>query len=195
MSKLNDIYKDILNDKDNQSFIKKGYKPIYSVSKHSKIIIIGQAPGIKAQEKGVVWLDKSGDKLREWLGVSFDEFYNEDNFALIPMDFFYPGKRKSGGDLAPRKSFSEKWHPLILKQLKEAKLIILSGSYSQKYYLKDTHLTNLTENVKNYKNFLPKYFPIPHPSPLNFRWLNKNKWFEKEVIPELKNIVNKIIKG
>lgn len=191
--KLKDIYNEIINDPMNEEFTKKDWVPIYSVSSKSKILIIGQAPGIKAQLNKTTWLDKSGDKLRDWLNVSKEEFYNTDIFGLLPMDFYFPGKGKSG-DLPPRKEFYEKYHSKILKNISDVKLIILIGNYSQKYYLKEDYKKNLTNTVKNYEKYLPKYIPLPHPSPLNFRWFNNNPWFEDEVIPKLKNIVDEILK-
>lgn len=189
----NEILKRIYNDiqKDNQEYTNLGYLPLYSVNENSKILIIGQAPGIKAQLSNSTWNDLSGDKLRSWLGVTREEFYDENLFGLIPMDYYYPGKGKTG-DLPPRKDFAPKWHPLILEHLNNVKLIILIGSYSQKYYLKSKD--NLTTNVFNFKKYLPEYFPLVHPSPLNFRWFNKNPWFESEVIPELQKIIKDIIK-
>ena len=177
--------------KDNIEFTNLGYQPIYSVNKNSKILIIGQAPGLKAQQTNMTWNDKSGDKLRDWLGVTKEEFYNVDNFGLIPMDFYYPGKGKTG-DLPPRKDFAPKWHPLILDNLVNVELIILIGNYSQHYYLnnKDT----LTTNVKDFKKFLPTYLPLVHPSPLNFRWFINNPWFYDDVLPVLKEIVRNILK-
>lgn len=182
------IKNDIIND--NKEFTNLGYFPLYYVNSKSKILIIGQAPGIKARDSNSAWNDQSGDTLRDWLGVTRNEFYNEDLFGIIPMDFYYPGKGKSG-DLPPRKEFAKKWHPLILENLKDIKLIILIGNYAQKYYLNNKD--NLTNNVFNYKKYLPLYFPIVHPSPLNFRWINKNPWFISDVVPELKKLVRNII--
>lgn len=189
---LNKIREEIINDIDNIEFTKQGYMPLYSVSHKSKIIIIGQAPGIKAQEAQLPWNDLSGNKLREWLGVSVEEFYDNNIFAHIPMDFYYPGKGKSG-DLPPRKDFAKKWHSKIFKNIEEIKLIILIGSYSQKYYLKETFKKNLTDTVKAYNEYLPKYFPLAHPSPLNIRWFIQNPWYLEEVIPSLREIVHNII--
>lgn len=189
---LDEIYQQIIDDPMNKSYTDKGWTPVYSISENSKIIIIGQAPGIQAQLNKTTWLDKSGDKLREWLHVSKDEFYNTDLFGLLPMDFFFPGKAKTG-DLPPRKEFYEKYHHLILDNLKSVELIILIGNYSQRYYLKDNYIKNLTNTVKNYKEYLPTHFPLPHPSPLNFRWFNKNTWFEDEVLPSFKEVINKIL--
>lgn len=174
-------------------FKRLGYEPIYFLSENTKILIIGQAPGIKTQLKGEVFKDKSGNTLRDWLGVDEATFYNENIFGVLPMDFFYPGKAKTG-DKPPRKDFAAKWHPLILNELKKLKLIILVGNYAMKAYLGSDYLTNLTETVKSYQKYLPKYFPLVHPSPLNFRWHNNNPWFMEEVIPVLKVLVKQIIK-
>lgn len=192
-SYLKSIYNDIINDPDNSKFTKKDYLPIYTISEKSKIIIIGQAPGIKAQTSKIAWNDLSGNKLRDWLGVTKDEFYNTDYFALVPMDFYYPGKGKSG-DLPPRTGFASKWHPKLFSKLNNIELIILIGSYSVKHYLKDNAKANLTLTVKSYKEYLPKYFPITHPSPRNIGWHINNPWFENNVIPDLKKIIKDIIK-
>lgn len=194
MKKLKKINHLIIEDDSNIEYKNKGYKPVYVVDSAAKILIIGQAPGIKAQESGRVFEDKSGKELRHWLGVNYEEFYNKENFAILPMDFFYPGSGKTG-DLPPRKDFAEKWHSLIINELKEIKLIILMGNYAIKYYLGDKYQKNLTNTVRNYYLYLPKYFPIVHSSPLNFRWHAKNPWFKEEVVPKLSEIVSKIIKG
>lgn len=186
------IYNEIINDPDNQEYTIKGWLPIYTVSNKSKIVIIGQAPGIKAQESKIAWNDLSGNKLRDWLGVTREDFYETSKFALIPMDFYYPGQGKSG-DLPPRRGFAEKWHSKILNELDSLQLIILIGQYSQNYYLKDKAKKNLTETVKAYKEYLPDYFPLAHPSPRNIRWHIKNPWFEEYVIPDLKKIVKSIL--
>lgn len=191
-NELNEIRQQIINDIDNLEYTNKGWLPLYTVGHNSKIVIVGQAPGIKAQESGIAWNDLSGDRLREWMGVSKAQFYDTNLFALIPMDFYYPGKGKSG-DLPPRKSFSKKWHHKILSKLDKLQLIILVGAYAQKYYLKDAIKNNLTETVRAYQEYLPNYFPIVHPSPLNIRWLSKNPWYKEDVLPSLKAIVNGII--
>lgn len=163
-----------------------GWAPLYTAAATSRIAIIGQAPGRRAQESGIPWDDPSGVRLREWLGVTDEEFYDPAQIALLPMDFYYPGKGTSG-DLPPRKDFAPRWHPLILEQLSGLRLTILIGSYAQKHYL-STKLS-LTETVRHYADYLPTHFPIVHPSPLNFRWQAKNPWFEVDVIPELQRRV------
>ncbi len=165
--------------------LEHGVNPVVSASPNSKVIIIGQAPGSVVHKTGIPWNDKSGDRLRTWLGVSKSDFYNKDLFALVPMGFCYPGRGKSG-DLAPRPECAPKWHDLVLNQIKNLELIILVGNYAQRYYLESKIKQTLTETVKNYLEYLPKYFPLPHPSPRNNIWLKKNPWFEATAIPELR---------
>ena len=187
------LKKDIMLDVDNKVYSDKGIEPLFSAPRTAKILIIGQAPGIKAQESRMFFNDKSGVKLREWMGIDNELFYNSGLIGVVPMDFYYPGKGKSG-DLPPRKNFARKWHPRVLELMPDIKLIILVGKYAQDYYLKDKKEKNLTETVKNYKKYLPKYFPIVHPSPLNFRWQAKNPWFLEEVVPVLKKMVEEYCK-
>jgi uracil-DNA glycosylase len=166
-----------------------GYEPIYSVASGARIALIGQAPGRKAQESGVPWNDASGVKLRTWLGVDDGQFYDPNLFAIIPMDFYYPGKGSSG-DLPPRKDFAGRWHERILGELGDLALTILVGGYAQKYYLGDRVKPSLTETVRAYAEYLPSTIPLVHPSPLNFRWQAKNPWFEAEVVPTLRSLVS-----
>jgi uracil-DNA glycosylase family 4 len=162
--------------------------PILAFSPKSKIVIVGQAPGRVVDTTNIPWNDESGKSLRKWLGVSNEEFYNSDNFALLPMGFCYPGTGKSG-DLPPRKECAETWHKNVFEELKEIKLILLIGNYAQKHYLKDKAKRSLTQNVMAYEQHLPLYLPLPHPSPRNRFWLKKNPWFENEVLPRLKQHV------
>ena len=187
------LKKDIMLDVDNKVYSDKGIEPLFSAPRTAKILIIGQAPGIKAQESRIFFNDKSGVKLREWMGIDNELFYNSGLIGVVPMDFYYPRKGKSG-DLPPRKNFAHKWHPRVLELMPDIKLIILVGKYAQDYYLKDKKEKNLTGTVKNYKKYLPKYFPIVHPSPLNFRWQAKNPWFLEEVVPVLKKMVEEYCK-
>lgn len=167
-------------------------RPVVQAGAHAKIIIIGQAPGQKVQNSGIPWDDASGNELRRWLGVSKEQFYNEQLFALVPMGFCYPGKGTSG-DLPPRPECAPLWHEQLLKQMKKVQLTILIGQYAQNYYLGDGLKATLTDTVKHYKEYLPGYLPLVHPSPRNRIWQKKNEWFEKEVVPELQMIVKKII--
>lgn len=173
------------------SHLSNGVNPVLSASKESKVVIIGQAPGRIVHQMGVAWDDKSGDRLRNWMGVSKEAFYNEKLFALVPMGFCYPGKGTSG-DLPPRPECAPKWHNPVLEQIENKKLILLIGKYAQDYYLKNSVKKNLTATVRNYEEYLPTYLPLPHPSPRNNIWLKKNEWFEELIIPELKNRIKEI---
>lgn len=191
---IENMRSEIMNHIDNIDMTKSGILPLFTASRTAKIVIIGQAPGKRAQDSGIPWDDKSGQRLIEWLGISEKKFRDERIISLLPMDFYYPGKGKSG-DLPPRKNFAPLWHKRLLDLMPEVELIMLIGQYSQKYYLPDKSHNTLTETVKNYQSYLPNYFPIVHPSPLNFRWLTKNKWFEEELVPVLQQTVTKIIRN
>ncbi|MEQ9426823.1 MAG: uracil-DNA glycosylase family protein [Cyclobacteriaceae bacterium] len=167
-----------------EKHLQLGPRPVLQASENSKLVIIGQAPGLRVHESGIPWDDKSGDNLRGWLGVNKETFYNPDKIALIPMGFCYPGKGSSG-DLPPRKECAPLWHEALLSSITKVKLTLLIGNYAQGYYLPKDSLT-LTERVKNYKEYLPKYFVLPHPSPRNNIWMKKNPWFKEEVLESLK---------
>lgn len=181
----------LVSDERNSEYTKRGVMPIYQVDTAARILIIGQAPGAKVEENGIPFMDKSGEKLRDWMGVDEATFYSK-RIAIMPMDFYFPGKGKTG-DLPPRKFIAEEYHEKLLALMPNVKLIILIGEYAIKYYLKDTKKENLTETVRCFQEYLPKYFPIVHPSPLNFRWQAKNPWFLKEVVPVLRKKVSEIL--
>lgn len=164
-------------------------RPVVSISESSKILVIGQAPGTKVHASGIPWDDASGRNLRKWLGVSEAQFYDTNLFGIVPMGFCYPGKGKSG-DLPPRPECAPFWHSDLFDHLTEVRLILLIGLYAQNYYLGNRKKKTLTETVLNYKEYLPKYLPIVHPSPRNGIWMKKNPWFEKDVIPILQEQVN-----
>ncbi|NLP15966.1 MAG: uracil-DNA glycosylase family protein [Clostridiales bacterium] len=184
------IKQDIMNDPMNKAFTDKGIPPLFKASKDARIVLVGQAPGRKAEATRMFWNDLSGDRLREWMGISREVFYNSNRIAHIPMDFYYQGKAKNG-DVPPRKGFAEKWHPLLLNKMPDVETIILIGSYAQKYYLDKRREKSLTETVRNFQKYLPEYFPLVHPSPLNLGWFKRNPWFENEVLPEFKTIIRK----
>ena len=192
MRTIEDITKAIIADPQNKAFTEQGINPLFAAPKNPRINIVGQAPGLKTQQAGLYWKDKSGDRLREWLGVDEETFYQSGYFAVLPMDFYFPGDGKSG-DLPPRKGFAEKWHQPILELLPDIELTILIGQYAQKYYLHQKGNVKLTETVQHYQDYLPDFFPLVHPSPRNQIWMAKNPWFEAEVVPELQALVQKII--
>ena len=171
-----------------------GARPVVTAHPNSKIVIIGQAPGIKVHASGIPWDDASGKQLRKWLNVSEDEFYDKTKFAIMPMGFCYPGKGKSR-DLPPRPECAPQWHQPLFNIMNNVELVILIGMYAQKYYLKENTKRTLTETVANYKHYLPKYFTLPHPSPRNRFWLTKNPWFNEEVLHVLRERVHMAIKN
>ena len=169
-----------------------GPRPVVSAHKEATVAIIGQAPGTKVHASSIPWDDASGRQLRTWMKVSNEAFYDASKFAIVPMGFCYPGKGKSG-DLPPRPECAPKWHEALFAQMPNLKLIMLIGMYAQNYYLKDKAKRTLTETVANYEEYLPTYFPLPHPSPRNRFWLTKNPWFEEEVVLELQKKVKSLL--
>ncbi|GLS25396.1 uracil-DNA glycosylase family protein [Marinibactrum halimedae] len=168
-----------------------GHRPVVQASVSARLLIIGQAPGRKVHESGIPWNDPSGDRLRAWLGLNRETFYDETRIAIVPMGLCYPGKGKSG-DLPPRKECAPLWHELLFSHLSNIQLTLLIGSYAQNYYLpKDGR--NLTSRVHAWQAYLPQYFPLVHPSPRNQHWLAKNHWFDEEVVPALKRRVHEVI--
>ncbi len=167
-------------------------RPILQASILSQIVIIGQAPGQKVQNSGIPWDDQSGIELRRWLNVTKEQFYDANQFALMPMGFCYPGSG-AYGDLAPRPECAPHWHSQLLAKMKNVKLTLLLGQYAQKLYLGNEFKPTLTENVKNYRKFLPTYLPLVHPSPRNRIWQKKNPWFELELVPNLQSLIKKLL--
>jgi len=170
-----------------------GPRPVVSAHPNARIMIVGQAPGTKVHASGIPWDDASGRQLRKWLNISDAVFYDETKIAIVPMGFCYPGKGKTG-DLPPRTECAPLWHQPLLDKMPNIELVLLIGMYAQKYYLKEKAKKTLTETVDNFKEYAPKYLPLPHPSPRNRFWLTKNPWFDKEVVPELRERVIRILK-
>lgn len=151
METLEELTQAIMADEQNKTYTEQGIKPLFSIPKTARINIVGQAPGIRAQESGLYWNDPSGDNLRDWMGVSREEFYESGLFAIVPMDFYFPGHGKSG-DLGPRKGFADKWHERVLDLAPNIQLTILVGNYAQHYYLHQKSSTKLTDTVKHYRD-------------------------------------------
>jgi uracil-DNA glycosylase len=166
-------------------------RPLLAASASSRIIIIGQAPGRIAHETGVPWNDASGKRLREWLGVTDEQFYDESLIALVPMGFCYPGKSK-GGDMAPRPECAPLWHPQILPKLTKVELTVYIGNYPFARYLAD-EAESLTEGVRAANTLLPTRIQLPHPSPRNQMWLARNPWFARDVLPALRKRVKEVL--
>lgn len=170
-----------------------GPNPVLAASEKSKILIIGQAPGLRVHQSSIPWNDQSGKELRRWLDVDDATFYNEEIFGIVPMGFCYPGTGKSG-DLPPRKECAANWHAPLLEKMPNVELILLIGLYAQKHYLPERKQYNLTQNVQDYEQFLPKILPLPHPSPRNQLWRKKNPWFEDQVVPILQLKVQELLR-
>jgi len=168
-----------------------GPKPIFRIHPEARVALISQAPGRLAHLSGVAWDDPSGRVLREWLGVTEEEFFDSTTFAVLPMGLCYPGKGK-GGDLPPRPECAPVWQDPLSAMMPKLELKILIGAYSQARYLGNRRKRTLTETVRNYKAYLPTFFPVPHPSPRNRIFLRKNPWIEGEVIPELRSLIAEI---
>lgn len=183
-----DVFQAIRADQKNLAYAQRGINPLYTAGPNARIVIVGQAPGRIAQDTQIPWNDKSGERLRDWLGMDRSTFYNHELVSIMPMDFYFPGSGKSG-DLPPRKGFAEKWHPLLLERMPQVRLAVLVGSYAARYYLELKSKDKLTDVVRDYRRYLPKYFPLVHPSPRNQAWFKHNPWFQDEVVPELRRRV------
>jgi len=167
-------------------------KPVFRIGASSRIVIVGQAPGSKVHASGQPWDDSSGDRLRQWLGVSDEKFNDRTLFTILPMGFCYPGKG-DGGDLPPRPECAPLWHPPILELLPFVRLTLLVGLYAQRAYLGRNRKKTLTATVRAYSEYLPDHMPLPHPAWRSRIWMRRNPWFEEEVLPELRVRVREIL--
>ncbi|AEG01379.1 uracil-DNA glycosylase family protein [Methylomonas methanica] len=166
-------------------------KPIFQLHPAARILIAGQAPGIKAHTSGIPFDDASGQRLRNWLGLSTDRFYDPSLTAILPMEMCYPGRGHTG-DLSPRPECAEQWRKALLKQLPNIKLTLVIGRYAQVWHLPGSRKLSLTDTVKLWRNYWPDTLPLPHPSPRNNRWLKQNPWFEQEILPVLRAEISSI---
>ncbi len=160
--------------------------PVLRAAPSARLLIVGQAPGTRVHESGIPWDDPSGDRLRDWLAMDKDTFYDESRIAIVPMGFCYPGKAKNGGDNPPRPECAPRWHPAVLDALPNLELTVLVGMYAQKFYLGNKRRKTMTETVRAWRDYLPQYLPLPHPSWRNTGWLKRNPWFAADVLPELR---------
>lgn len=169
-----------------------GPRPVVQAGETARLLIVGQAPGRRVHETGIPWNDPSGDLLRSWLQLPRDVFYDPGKVAIVPTGFCYPGTGRSG-DLPPRPECAPAWHARLLAAMPDVQLTLLIGRYAQQGYLRDNAKATLTETVAAYRDYLPAYFPLPHPSPRNRLWLKNNPWFEREVLPELRKRIGLIL--
>ena len=164
-----------------------GPRPVVRASSAARVLIIGQAPGTRVHESGIPWNDASGDRLRDWLQVDREVFYDQRRIAIMPMGFCYPGRAPKGGDNPPRPECAPQWHPRLLGHMTGIKLTLLVGSYAQVRYLGDRRQKTMTETVRSWRDYGPDIIPTPHPSWRTTAWLKKNLWFEEDVLPEIRN--------
>jgi len=191
MSVLESLLNDIKQCSHCEKNLPLGANPVLQVNRKSKILIAGQAPGKKVHNSGIPFDDPSGNRLRDWMGISSSTFYDSSRITILPMGFCYPGSGKSG-DLPPRPECELMWRQKLLDQLPNIKLTLVLGKYAQAYHFGNS-TTSLTELVKRWQDYWPDIIPLPHPSPRNNIWLKKNAWFEREVLPKLRERVVKII--
>ncbi|UZN52124.1 uracil-DNA glycosylase family protein [Cupriavidus cauae] len=171
-----------------------GARPVLQASPQSRILIVGQAPGTKVHQTGIPWNDASGKRLREWLGVDAETFYDPTRFAIVPMGLCYPG-RAASGDKPPRPECAPMWMDRILAGLEHIELTLLVGLHAQRYFLGAANKPSLTETVMAWAEYGPRYVPLPHPSPRNVAWFQRNAWFGEEVVPMLKTRVAEVLEN
>lgn len=169
-----------------------GPNPVLSAHEQAQILIIGQAPGRRVHQTGIPWDDPSGDRLRDWLQITPEQFYDPKLVAIVPMGFCYPGKGRDG-DLPPRPECADTWHADVLRRMPNIEITLLLSQYAHARYLGTRKKDTLTATVKAWREFQPTYFPLPHPSPRNNIWLRKNPWFGEQVLPDLRAQVRQIL--
>ena len=174
-------------------------RPVLRASVTARLAICGQAPGTRVHESGVPFTDPSGERLRAWMGVSADEFYDQSRIAIVPMGFCFPGQDAKGGDLPPRRECAATWHEQVFAALPQVDLVLAVGAYAQAFHLGAARGKTLHETVVHWREHLavarsPRILPLPHPSWRNNAWLTKNPWFEAELLPVLRREVRRLLK-
>jgi uracil-DNA glycosylase len=170
-----------------------GPRPVFRLAESARLLIVGQAPGTKVHATGIPWNDPSGERLRAWLGLDRDGFYDAALVAILPAGLCYPGRLPRGGDRPPRPECAPAWHPLLRARLAGVRLTLLVGSYAQAYYLGDRRAATLTETVRAFRDYLPEFLPLPHPSWRTLAWAKRNPWFSSRILPELRRRVREVL--
>ncbi|MEQ8268160.1 MAG: uracil-DNA glycosylase family protein [Parvibaculum sp.] len=169
-------------------------RPVLRVSRTARLCIVGQAPGTRVHASGTPFTDPSGDRLRDWMGVTPDEFYDVSRLAIVPMGFCFPGLDAKGGDLPPRRECADRWRRDLFELLPQLELTLLVGQYAQAWHLGKARKESLTATVAAWKEYYPRFLPLPHPSWRNNAWIKKNPWFEEELLPVLKREVERLMR-
>ncbi|MEP3245716.1 MAG: uracil-DNA glycosylase family protein [Sneathiella sp.] len=175
-----------------ESQLDAGVRPVVQAASSARVLVVGQAPGRRVHETGIPFNDPSGDRLRDWMGINRETFYNEDKVGIIPMGFCYPGTGKSG-DFPPRPECAEAWRARLMKQMTNVELTLIIGQYAMDWHLGKTRKKTVTETVKAWQEYWPESLVLPHPSPRNNIWLKRNAWFENDILPVLKKAVHALI--
>lgn len=170
-----------------------GPNPVFRLAEGARLLIVGQAPGTKVHATGIPWNDPSGDRLRGWLALDRDAFYDTARIAILPTGLCYPGRLPRGGDAPPRPECAPLWHPPLRAHLRNVRLTLLVGAYAQVHDLGARRGANMTETVRRYRDYLPGHFVLPHPSWRTIGWAKRNPWFEREVIPALRKRVRAVL--
>jgi uracil-DNA glycosylase len=191
---LASLLKDIRACRICAPYLPHGVRPVLRASNTVKLVIASQAPGIRVHNTGLSFNDPSGDRLRDWLGMDRDTFYDESRVAIIGMGFCFPGYDENGGDLPPRKECAPKWQAPLFAALPRVKLTLLVGTYAMNWHLKGRLKANMTETVAAWREYAPRYIPLPHPSWRNNAWIKRNPWFESELLPYLRRRVRAVLK-
>ena len=189
---LEDLLADVRACRACEAELPLGPNPVLRASDPARLLVVGQAPGTRVHATSIPWNDPSGDRLRMWLDIDSEQFYDASKIAIVPMGFCYPGRGKSG-DLPPPPRCAPLWHAPLLEQMPRLELILLVGQYAQHYYLPNASRETLAARVRRWQDFGPRYLPLPHPSPRNTLWLRRNSWFELEVVPELRQRVRQLL--
>lgn len=183
---LNELLAEIRQCRLCESDLPLGPRPVLRAAASARLLIVGQAPGTKVHASGIPWDDPSGERLRDWLHIEREAFYDPARVAIVPMGFCYPGRLPKGGDKPPRPECAPTWHPPLLDLLPHIELTILAGAYGQKRFLGAKRGKTLTETVRAWRDHGPQFMPLPHPSWRTVGWQKRNPWFDEEVLPELR---------
>jgi uracil-DNA glycosylase len=169
-----------------------GPRPVLRAGKTARILVVGQAPGVRVHTTGIPWGDPSGERLRAWMGVNTDVFYDDSRIAIIPMGYCYPG-RGNDGDMPPRRECASLWLDHLLAKLPQIELTLLIGQYAQRHFLASRRKPSLAETAKAWRQYAPQYIPLPHPSPRNQPWFKRHAWFEEQLVPMLQSRIKTLL--
>lgn len=193
-ARLQSLLAEIRACRECEAHLPHGPRPVLQAGRAARVLVVGQAPGARVHASGVPWDDKSGERLRDWMGIGAEHFYDPDCIALVPMGYCYPGRGKSG-DLPPRRECAELWLERVLAQMPHIELTLLVGAYAQQRFLGAERRATLTQTVAAWREYGPARMPLPHPSPRNQGWFKQHPWFERDLLPVLKARVATALSG